>query len=150
MFERKYNPCPRVTMSHFASTLPQIIIVTHWSGHLCLASGTSDLSLCHDGSPTNSWEECAHPGVHVWQRDDSQWISILISRPSAPWQKGNWDITENTIVFKWFIIQQTQWEDTQTPSEPTQRPKCLTHFSLLYKVTHSTKQWEVEKMVMNE
>lgn len=43
-------------------------VKTHWSGHLCLASGTSDLSPCRDGSPAEERLPCAWPSVHAWQK----------------------------------------------------------------------------------
>lgn len=137
---------------HFV-TPPQRIVIARWSGHLCLASGTSDLSLCHDGSPTKSWVLCTQPGVHVWQREDSQWISILISRPSAPWYKGNWHNSESTMVFKWCHSVSTKTEHPNTPKKAHTNSNTLdtllsTHWSDLFK--HSSRRqrgWRAGKLM---
>lgn len=134
-------------MSYPVATSTQRIIIAQWSGHLCLASGTSDLSLCHDGSPTKRWVLCTWSGVHVWQREDSQWISILISRPSAPWYKGNWHISENTMVFKWFIIQCPQRWNTQThPASPYKQQYTWHTSPYSVKWPIQTKQQEAERL----
>lgn len=139
--ERRETSTPvHVIMSYPVVALTGSTVIAHWSGHLCLASGTSDLSQCHDGSPTKSWVLCASPSVHVWQREDSQWISILISRPSAPSYKGNWHISVNTMVFKWLDhSKSTKTEHPNTPSKLLQTVRHLTHFPPLSEVTYSDK-----------
>lgn len=41
----------------------QKIVIALWSEHSCLGSGTADLSLCHDGSPTRNRVLCAWPSM---------------------------------------------------------------------------------------
>lgn len=81
--------------------------------------------------------------LHVWQKEDSHWTSIIISRPSAHSYEGNWHVLGNTMVFNQSMS--TKTEHSNTDRKPvlknTQHTPC---YSVYWPI--QTKQQETARL----